>query len=319
MTDTTTEDGRLTEDAGRPNRGTSRWRPWPWAMVLLAAVLGPPLLVVEADLENEPIPSYVTTTHGEPTDELHAYAARVGLDPGDIELDVDAVGDLHDRGINPCTPGTTIPDDLAPGTPFACGSFDGHGGPAYPTVFTLIIAFGAFVVHRWRNRLGWYLGLAALCDLAGAAAGAFAVRDELQGGGSPVGFLAVQVGSLAWVVLLIVLLPLIILTIPSGRLRSARWRVVVAGAGALAVAVGAVQVFHPLQIGLVANPLRAPWAVSTADGALDILMQLWMLVMAGALLSLIVRVVAWLRHESRGAAQSWELLRHRRGTSHGRL
>jgi hypothetical protein len=163
------------------------------------------------------------------------------------------------------------------------GTVDSRGEAGLPIAFAVV---GAFIVtRRPGNRMGWLFCAGVLLALNGAldsyALYALAARPEA---GLPGGIAAAWVVSWSWLVglLLVVLVPLLY---PTGRLASPRWRLVLWLTGSvvlLGMVANAVQP-GPLkasQVPVAPNPLGIPAAAGLV-AAIDIVAAL-----AGVLLFL---------------------------------
>jgi hypothetical protein len=169
-------------------------------------------------------------------------------------------------------------------------------------VLALACAAVGFAVARRQpaNPIGWLLLAFAVIDLVGGFTSAYALLCYRLGhGGLPLGRAAVVAEALSGS-LTSVILPLVVLLFPDGRLPSRRWRwamgtAVVSGAvlvaGQFAQAMSAV-IGHPVQVdssgGLVAlnNPPRGPWEMAANGLAIAVYLLVWLLA-AGR------QVVAW--------------------------
>jgi len=162
---------------------------------------------------------------------------------------------------------------------------------------TVVLALGCaavgFAIARRQpaNPIGWLLLGFAVIDLAGGFTSGYALLCYRLGhSGLPLGRAAVVVEAL-FGTLTTVILPLVVLLFPDGRLPSRRWRwaigafVVFAGvvlAGQFAQAMSAV-IGHPVQVdgsgSLVAlnNPPRGPWEMALNGLAIFAYLLVWLM------------------------------------------
>jgi hypothetical protein len=209
-------------------------------LVVLVLGLGAVLTMLESGLSGQPIPSYISS--------------------GDF--DHEAYGRLFYEGDVVCAEAGEIV--FSGGV--ECVPFDDHGGLAYPAVMTALAVAGAALILRWNNQIGWLLILGPLVDLTGAVATAYAIRGAvIEPGSLPASRLAAVIGSVAWILLLVVIVPRFLMTIPNGRLPSNGWRWAVRFTYVVAAVLGLSAIFHPMLVGSIPNPIRAPWSVETAD------------------------------------------------------
>ncbi len=243
-----------------------------YGLVFLVLALGLVLTVLESGLSDEPIPSYVSSS----------------------DFDVEAYEQLVYSGQPVCSDA----GELVASGQVECVPFDDHGGFAYPVVLTAIAALGALLVLRWGNQIGWLLILGPLVDLVGAVAGAYAVRGTMiEPGSLPGGRLAALVGSVTWILLLVVIVPRFLMTIPNGRLPSRGWRWAVRFTYVVAAALGIIALFHPMLVGSIPNPIALPWSVETADSLAGFAIQGMLACWAIAGLALVIRIIRSLRHK----------------------
>jgi len=171
---------------------------------------------------------------------------------------------------------------------------------------SVVLALGCaavgFAIARRQpvNPIGWLLLAFAVIDLVGGFTSAYALLCYRLGhGGLPLGRAAVVVEAL-FGTLTAMILPLVVLLFPDGRLPSRRWRwamgtAVVFGAvlvaGQFAQAMSAV-IGHPVQVdssgGLVAlnNPPRGPWEMALNGLVPAVYLLVWLLAVGR-------QVVAW--------------------------
>jgi hypothetical protein len=180
---------------------------------------------------------------------------------------------------------------------------------------TVVLALGCaavgFAVARRQpaNPIGWLLLGFAVIDLVGGFTSGYALLCYRLGhSGLPLGRAAVVAEALSGT-LTTVILPLVVLLFPDGRLPSRRWRwaigvfIVLAGvvlAGQFARAMSAV-IGHPVHVdssgSLVAlnNPPRGPWEMALNGLAISAYLLVWLMA-AGR------QVVGRLAQGGRGAA-----------------
>lgn len=238
--------------------------------VVLVLALGVLLLVLESGLSGEPVPRYISSSDfdDEAYEQLFVDGKIVCAEVGEI---------VFSGGVE-------------------CVAYDDHGGLAYPAIMTAIAVAGAALVLRWNNQVGWLLMLGPLVDLIGAVATAYAIRGAaIEPGSLLASRLAALVGSLAWIVLLVVIVPRFLLTIPNGRLGSKRWRWAVRFTHVVAALLGLIAVFHPLLVGSIPNPINPPWSVESADSLFGVAILGMVATWAIAGLSVVVRIIAALR------------------------
>lgn len=242
------------------------------ALVALVLGLGVLLVLLESGLSGEPVPSYV----------------------GSSDFDEAAYDQMFDQNQIICseTGQTVLSGDVE------CVPFDDHGGLAYPAVMTALAVVGAVLILRWGNQIGWLLILGPCVDLTGAVATAYAIRGAvIEPGSLPASRVAALVGSVAWILLLVVIVPRFLMTIPNGRLRSQGWRWAVRFTYVVAGVLGIVALFHPILIGSIPNPLSFPWSVETADSIVGFAILGMMASWAIAGLALVVRIISALRRK----------------------
>lgn len=209
----------------------------PLIAVAIVFGLGLALLALEDNAAGGVVPSYVSSADFE----LAAYQDLFTVDPTLCEA-----GGVDGQ--------------------FECVPFDDHGGIAYSVVMTAIAAAGSALVVRKRNPIGWLMIGAATVDLAAAVATAYAFQGAVFDPGSlPGTSMAALLGGSLWVVTLVIIIPRILLVIPSGRLVSTRWRWVGYFTYVVAAGLGFVALLHPLLLGAIPNPIAIPWGVATAD------------------------------------------------------
>lgn len=261
-----------TIDAGLnvANRGEVRNRVL--GLVALVLGLGVLLALLESGLSGQPIPSYVSSS----------------------DFDEAAYEQMFDQNQIICSEtGETV---LSGGV--ECVPFDDHGGLAYPAVMTALAVVGAFLILRWGNQIGWLLILGPMVDLTGAVATAYAIRGAvIEPGTLPASRLAALVGSVAWILLLVVIVPRTLMTIPNGRLPSRGWRWAVRFSYVVAGVLGLIAIFHPMLVGSIPNPLALPWSVETADSLVGFAILGMMASWAIAGLALLIRIIAALRRK----------------------
>ena len=166
--------------------------------------------------------------------------------------------------------------------------FDGHGGAGYAIGMTLIAVLGAVIVTRTSNRTGALLTLVVFTDVIGALFAAYGYRSLIIGelpGGVAVGL----IGSIFPPVLLALAVPALILHFPTGRLRTHRWRWVLAMGLIVTIYLVVGQLAYPLVLSLASNPIRAPWSLSTANDVLGVGWTAWMGLMVATASSLLWR------------------------------
>ncbi|MDX1447545.1 MAG: hypothetical protein R3246_00645 [Acidimicrobiia bacterium] len=239
---------------------------------LLALVVGLGVLVVllESGLSGEPVPSYVSSS----------------------EFDEAAYQQRFDQNQIICseTGHTVLSGDVE------CVPFDDHGGLAFPVAMTVLAVVGAALVVRWGNPIGWLLMFGPVVDLTGAVATAYAIRGAvIEPGSLPASRLAALVGSVAWILLLVVIVPRFLMTIPDGRLASRGWRWAVRFTYVVAGVLGLIAIFHPMLVGSIPNPLALPWSVETADSIVGFAILGMVASWAIAGMAVVVRVISALR------------------------
>lgn len=239
-------------------------------LVVLVLALGVLLVALESGLSGEPVPSYISSS----------------------DFDDEAYARLFDEGEVVCSQ----VEEIVFSGDVECVPFDDHGGLAYSAIMTALAVVGAGLVLRWNNQIGWLLMLAPLVDLAGAVATAYAIKGAvIEPGGLPASRLAAVIGSVAWIALLVLIIPRFLMTIPSGRLRSKRWRWAVRFTYIVAALLGLIAIFHPMLVGSIPNPIGAPWSVETADSLFGLAILGMMASWAVAGLALVIRVIGALR------------------------
>ncbi len=241
-------------------------------LVALVLGLGVCLVVLESGLSGEPVPSYVSSG------DFDADAYERLFYESDVVCS--EVGEIVFSGGVECVP------------------FDDHGGLAYPLLMTALAGVGAALILRWGNQIGWMLILGPLVDLIGAVATAYVIRGEvIEPGSLPASRLVAVIGSVAWIVLLVVIVPRFLMTIPNGRIPSHGWRWAVRFTYVVAGLLGLIAVFHPMLVGSIPNPISLPWSVETADSLFGFAILGMMACWAIAGLALVVRIIAGLRRK----------------------
>lgn len=205
----------------------------------LTALLGVVLTALEADMAGAVVPTYESTA---------------GFDVDTYARALDGDGPI-------CEPnGSTRLAHVE------CGAYDDHGGLAYAVLMTAIAAAGAALRLGRGSRFGWLLLLGPLTDLVGAVAGAYAVRGGvLRDPDLPLTTLAAFVGSLAWIPLLVIIVPRVLMTVPTGSLPSPRWRWASRFTFGVAGVLAVIALLHPMLLSSIPNPIAAPVSVATAD------------------------------------------------------
>ena len=235
-------------------------------LVLLALIvaLGLTLTALETGIGDQLVPDYVSTD----------------------DFDIDAYERTFDAGSPICAP-----DGSVTIAHVDCKPFDDHGGIAYAVLMTAIAAAGTALVIGRGARIGWLLIVIPLTDLIGAVATAYATRGAvLDEPNTPGATVAAFVGSTAWIVLLVVLVPRFLLTVPTGHLRSNRWRWATRFTHAVAVLLAAIALLHPLLVASIPNPMALPWSVATADSWFDIVILGMLASWALGLVAVLTRV-----------------------------
>lgn len=242
------------------------------ALVALVLGLGVLLVPLESGLSGEPVPSYVSSS----------------------DFDEAAYEQMFDQNQKICsTTGQTVLSGHV-----ECVPFDDHGGLAYPAVMTALAVIGGLLVVRWGNQIGWLLIIGPMVDLTGAVATAYAIRGAvIEPGSLPASRLAALVGSVAWILLLVVIVPRFLMTIPKGRLPSQGWRWAVRFTYFVAGVLGLIAIFHPMLVGSIPNPFALPWSVATADSIVGLAILGMMASWAIAGLALVVRIISALRRK----------------------
>ena len=262
-------------DQAAPRAATPPRTSWAIGLVLATLSLGLAVSVLESDLIDEVIPTYISS------DDFDVARYEAALDAGELEC-----VDFGDRMLD---------------GQVECAMFDGHGeGPAYGLVATLIAAVGAALVLGWSNPIGWLIMAAPLIDVTGAALNAYAIKGVVTDPGSlPGAVLAALIGSVTWIALLVIVVPLIGMTIPNGHLPSPRWRWGVWFASFVSAVLAAISVLHPMLGSSVSNPIGLGWSVEDANSlaGLAILGMVASWAIAGA--SLISRLIGGVRRHLR--------------------
>lgn len=246
-------------------------------VAVLAAVvgLGALLMALESDLSGEPIPEYLSSEDFD----LDAYEQR-------FDADEPVCGQV----------GETILSGQVD-----CIGYDDHGGVAFAAVLVGLAAAGAALVGIRHNAAGWPLMLAPLSLFVGAAGGAYAMRGTVIDPGSlPVGELAALLSIVGWTLLLVVVVPRLLMTIPDGRLVSERWRWAIGFTYVVAALMILVTALHPMLLGAIPNPIGLPWSVETADSVIDVMTFGMIGCWAIGGLALVVRTVGLLRRHLAG-------------------
>ena len=234
---------RSTVDEGVQASGTKPQRSTlVWALVLIVAGLGASTVVLESGLAGQFVPSYESSS----------------LDFQTYEKMFDAQALCSPSGLS------ALPE-------VRCTPFDDHGGLVYPAAMTMLALLGAALIFRWANSFGWLLIAGPLIDLAGAASVAYATRGSIiQPGSLPGSRLIALVGAITWVILLVIIVPRILMTLPNGRFRSVRWKKAAILTYVAASALIVISLLHPLLIGGIPNPIGAGWTVEAANSLFDI-------------------------------------------------
>ena len=258
-------------DQAAPRAVTPPRTSWAIGLVMATLVLGLAVSALESDLIDEAIPTYVSS------DEFDVARYESALDAGDLQC-------------------AGIGDQLLNGQ-VECVMFDGHGeGPAYGLVATLIAAVGAALVVRWSNPIGWLIIAAPLIDVTGAALNAYAINGAVTDPGSlPGAVVAAMIGSISWIALLVIVVPMIGMTIPNGRLPSSRWRWGVRFALLVSAVLAGISLFHPMLGSSVPNPIGLGWSVEEANSLAGLAILGMVATWAIAGLSLITRLVVVLK------------------------
>lgn len=255
-----------------PPREMTSKREGPAAILAVAVtvILGISLVFLESGLDEKVVPSYI----GSDEFDVAAYNQMFATNPDFC----DGVGSQSIEG------------------QIECVAFDDHGGPAYSVVMAIIAGGGAALVIFRKNPLGWLIVAGVLADLLAANATAYAFKGAVFDPGSlPAPVFAATIGGTLWVLTLVIVIPRILLTLPSGRLLSDRWRWVVRLTYLVAASLAFVALSHPLILGAIPNPLALPWSVSTADGIGGILINGMLLCWALGALSLAIRLFRSIR------------------------
>lgn len=236
---------------------------WLWALVAVVPLMTSSILLLEAELDGAVIPS---------------YQATVG-EGAKVDLDLMAVVEIERRNVAVCPAAgpAAIPTDLAATVAAECDPFDGHGGAGYVIGMSLAAIAGAVVARRFDNRAGALLTVAVALDAAGALFATYAIRGWFEDWSGVA--LAGTVGGVLSTVMLVAVVPALIVRIPTGRIRTRRWRAVVASASLVAAWLVAGTVVYPVVIASVVNPLAGPWTLATAESAMGLGWAAWMIVL----------------------------------------
>jgi hypothetical protein len=160
---------------------------------------------------------------------------------------------------------------------------------AYPLVGALITA------RQPANPVGWLLLAVGALFMVDGTTGAYARYTLAVAPGSlPGGLVLAWVGALAFAPIVWVLLILLPLYFPTGRLLSSRWRLV-AWAGGLFCALAVVgnglrpNIAETAGLGAVPNPFAVPAATQVLDRVLNLALPLLVVGIGGAVAAIVVR------------------------------
>jgi hypothetical protein len=169
----------------------------------------------------------------------------------------------------------------------------------FAAALTPLVAFpvvGALIATRQpRNPVGWLLLAVGALFMVDGTTGAYARYTLAVAPGSlPGGLVLAWVGALAFAPIVWVLLILLPLYFPTGRLLSSRWRLV-AWAGGLFTALAIVgnglrpDIAEIAGIGAVRNPFAIPSATHALDLLLNLALPLLVVGIGGAAAAMVVR------------------------------
>ncbi len=290
----------------RPTRREQfRLRRFAWLLAGLIPALGLLLVALESDLGSASVPDYIIDRDA--SVEIDEYASAQDVAGSSVSFDIAAVEELQRRSVNPCPAAgesPQVPRDLASSTPMTCRPYDDHGGIAYVVAATAFGLIGAGIFLKRGNNLGLLLLLAALTDVAGGLTSAYALKGlSIKPGSLPAAHVAGALGAIAWVVLLVLIVPGFTMRIPSGRMRSDRWRWLERFTFVAASLLIVTQWLHPFLFGPVANPLRLQWSIETANTLFDVGIQMWMASLAIAVIAPLMNAWDWTSNKLRARAE----------------
>jgi hypothetical protein len=169
----------------------------------------------------------------------------------------------------------------------------------FAAALTPLVAFpvvGALIAARQpRNPVGWQLLAVGALFMLDGTTGAYARYTLAVAPGSlPGGLVLAWVGALAFAPIVWVLLILLPLYFPTGRLLSSRWRLV-AWAGGVFTALAVVgnglrpDIAEIAGIGAVRNPFEVPSAIHVLDLLLNLALPFLIVGIGGAVAAIVVR------------------------------
>jgi hypothetical protein len=178
------------------------------------------------------------------------------------------------------------------------GTFEWRFG-RFAAALTPLVAFpvvGALIAARQpRNPVGWQLLAVGALFMLDGTTGAYARYALAVAPGSlPGGLVLAWVGALAFAPIVWVLLILLPLYFPTGRLLSSRWRLVAWAGGlftALAIVGNALRpdIAEIAGIGTVRNPFAIPSAIDVLDRLLTLALPFLIVGIGGAMAAIVVR------------------------------
>lgn len=172
-------------------------------------------------------------------------------------------------------------------------------GVGWAAVGVLAALLGALAWTRAGNRFGWYLIIVGVVSVTLGVARAFSdlvVHSSFETVVWPQ--VAFALADTLWIPLGVLLGPLLLSTFPAGRLLTRRWRWVTWVSG-VASTILLVQLVHPRRYDGRALAPYAPPDLEILEPLFSVGIYLWMLALAAAALSLIVRF-----HRSTGAERN---------------